>query len=104
MYHGSQDNTPWATTYHQKVVEQEDFSLVQSKFLGLIWVWNLEEPAVADQPPVGQGEHLWWEGHAAVSRLPSPGAWTAWEPSPKAWHWNAPPPTECAGLNVRLGS
>lgn len=50
------------TTYHQKVIKQEDFSLVQSKFLGLIWVWNLEEPAVADQPPVRQRENLCGEG------------------------------------------
>lgn len=50
------------TTYHQEVIKQEDFSLVQSKFLGLIWVWNLEEPAVADQPPVRQRENLRGEG------------------------------------------
>lgn len=50
---------PWGTTYHQEVIKQEDFSLMQSEFLGLIWVWNLEESAVADQPPVRQRENLW---------------------------------------------
>lgn len=55
----------WGTTYHQKVVKKEDFSLVQSKFLGLIWVWNLEEPAVADQTPVRQREHLCREGKSS---------------------------------------
>lgn len=60
----------WGTTYHQEVVKQEDFSLVQSEFLRLIWVWNLKEPAVADQPPMGQREHLWGEGSPAVSPLP----------------------------------
>lgn len=49
---------PWGTTYHQEVIKQEDFSLMQSEFLGLIWVWNLEESAVADQPPVRQRENL----------------------------------------------
>lgn len=58
------------TTYHQEVIEQEDLSLVQSKFLGLIWVWNLEEPAVADQPSVRQREHLCREEKLWLSRLP----------------------------------
>lgn len=61
---------PWGTTYHQEVVKQEDFSLMQSEFLGLIWVWNLEESAVADQPPVRQREDLWGGGKCVLSSLP----------------------------------
>lgn len=31
---------------------------MQPKLLGLIWVWNLEESAVADEPAVRQRQHL----------------------------------------------
>lgn len=70
LSHAPSHGTLWGTTYHQQVVKEEDFSLVQSEFLGLIWVWNLEEPAVADQSPVGQREHLCGVGSTAVSPLP----------------------------------
>lgn len=45
-------------TYHQEVVEQEDFALVQPELLGLVRVRNLEEPAVADEAAVWQRQHL----------------------------------------------
>ena len=67
---GPSHDTFWGTTYHQDVIKQEDFSLVQPELLGLLWVWNLEEPAVADQPLVGQREHLY--GEEALRQPPAP--------------------------------
>lgn len=56
-------------TYHQEVVEQEDFALVQAKLLGLVRVRDLEEPAVADKAAVRQRQHLC--GGAASARTPA---------------------------------
>lgn len=56
-------------TYHQEIVEQEDFALVQPKLLGLVRVRNLEEPAVADEAAVRQRQHLC--GGAASARTPA---------------------------------
>lgn len=56
-------------TYHQEVVEQEDFALVQPELLGLVRVRNLEEPAVADEAAVWQRQHL--RRGAASARAPA---------------------------------
>lgn len=39
-------------SYHQEVIEEEDFSLMEAKFLRLVWVRHLEQPAVTHQPSV----------------------------------------------------
>lgn len=50
---------------------------MQSKFLGFVWVWNLKEPAVADQPPVRQREYLCGEEKLPLAARPHSGAWAA---------------------------
>lgn len=44
--------------YHQQVVEQEDFSLVDAAALTPVGVGNLEELTAAHQPAVRQRQHL----------------------------------------------
>lgn len=44
--------------YHEQVVEQEDFSLVNATPLTSVWIWNLEQLTAAHQPAVRHGEHL----------------------------------------------
>lgn len=33
--------------YHQKVIEQEDLSLVEAEFLWLVGIWDLKQSTVA---------------------------------------------------------
>lgn len=44
--------------YHQQVIEQEDFSLVDAAALTPVWVGNLKELTAAHQPAVRQRQHL----------------------------------------------
>lgn len=44
--------------YHQQVIEQEDFSLVDAAPLTSVWIGNLKQLTAAHQPPVRHGEHL----------------------------------------------
>lgn len=54
-------------TYHQKVIKQEDLPLVQAQLLELVGVRHFKQPAVADQPAMGQGQDL----EAKTSLLPN---------------------------------
>ncbi len=44
--------------YHEQVVEQEDFSLVDAAPLSSVWIWNLKQLTAAHQPAMRQGQHL----------------------------------------------
>lgn len=44
--------------YHQQVVEQEDFSLVDAAPLSSVRIRNLEQLTAAHQPAMRQGQHL----------------------------------------------
>ena len=47
-----------STGYHQQVVEQEDFSLVDAASLTSVWIRNLVELTAAHQPAMRHREHL----------------------------------------------
>lgn len=78
LRHGHKDI--WAliapnTTYHQEVIEQEDFSLMQSQLLGFIGIRNFKKPAVADQSSMGKREHLCRERHVTMVTCPRGSGW-----------------------------
>ena len=45
-------------TYHNEIIEQEDFSLVRGLFLGLVDVCHLKKSTTAHQSSVRDGENL----------------------------------------------
>lgn len=45
-------------SYHQKVVKEEDLSLVHACPLRSVGVWHLVELAATHQPAMGKGQHL----------------------------------------------
>lgn len=47
-----------SSDYHEQVVEQEDFSLVDAAPLTSVWIRNLKQLTAAHQPAVRHGEHL----------------------------------------------
>lgn len=50
-------------SYHQKVIEEEDLSLVHSRPLRSIGVRNLVKLAATHQPAMGEGQHLYRQTH-----------------------------------------
>lgn len=52
------DGWQWRVDYHQQVVEQEDFSLVDAAALTPVGVGNLKKLTAAHQPAVRQRQHL----------------------------------------------
>lgn len=56
----------WCVDYHQQVVEQEDFSLVDAAPLAPVWIRDLEQLTAANQSAMRQGEHLQHTKHDGV--------------------------------------
>lgn len=56
-------------TYHNEIIEEEDFSLVRRLFLGLVDISHLKQSTAAHQSSVRDREDLQREGQAFKASL-----------------------------------